>query len=55
MQLKFNEVGIISGMKIVDSLKNTVSLKFSQIKNNTNIDDASFMFNVPENVEVIKN
>lgn len=55
VQLKFNEVGIISGMKIVDSLKNTVSLKFSQIKNNTNIDDASFMFNVPENVEVIKN
>ena len=55
VQLKFNEVGIISGMKIVDSLKNTVSLSFSQIKNNTNIDDASFMFNVPENVEVIKN
>jgi outer membrane lipoprotein carrier protein len=42
-------------MRVIDGLQNKIIINFVNISQNPNIDEASFLFNVPENVEVIKN
>lgn len=54
IEISFSEEKI-QGMRVVDPLQNKIIINFRNISNNSNIDEASFLFNVPENVEVIKN
>ena len=54
IEISFNE-DKIQGMRVVDSLQNKIIINFVNISQNLNIDEASFLFNVPDNVEVIKN
>ena len=54
IEISFNE-DKIHGMRVVDGLQNKIIINFVNIIQNPNIDEASFLFNVPDNVEVIKN
>jgi outer membrane lipoprotein carrier protein len=54
IEISFNE-DKIKGMRVVDGLQNKIIINFVNISQNPNIDEASFLFNVPDNVEVIKN
>jgi outer membrane lipoprotein carrier protein len=54
IEISFNE-DKIQGMKVIDGLQNKIIINFVNISQNPNIDEASFLFNVPDNVEVIKN
>jgi outer membrane lipoprotein carrier protein len=54
IEISFNE-DKIHGMRVVDGLQNKIIINFVSIIQNPNIDEASFLFNVPDNVEVIKN
>ena len=54
IEISFNE-DKIHGMRVVDGLQNKIIINFVNISQNPNIDEASFLFNVPDNVEVIKN
>lgn len=54
IEISFNE-DKIQGMRVVDGLQNKIIINFVNIIQNPNIDEASFLFNVPDNVEVIKN
>ncbi|EDZ65105.1 outer membrane lipoprotein carrier protein LolA [beta proteobacterium KB13] len=54
IEISFNE-DKIHGMRVVDSLQNKIIINFLNILQNRNIDEASFLFNVPDNVEVIRN
>ena len=54
IEISFNE-DKIQGMRVVDGLQNKIIINFLNILQNPNIDEASFLFNVPDNVEVIKN
>ena len=54
IEISFNE-DKIHGMRVVDALQNKIIINFVNIIQNPNIDEASFLFNVPDNVEVIKN
>jgi len=42
-------------MNIIDRLKNKILVNFEDIQTNIKINEATFLFNVPENVEIIKN
>jgi len=54
IEISFNEDKIHS-MRVIDGLQNKIIINFVNISQNPNIDEASFLFNVPDNVEVIKN
>ena len=54
IEISFNE-DKIHGMRVIDGLQNMIIINFVNISQNPNIDEASFLFNVPDNVEVIKN
>ena len=54
IEILFNEDKIQS-MRVIDGLQNKIIINFLDITQNSNIDEASFLFNVPDNVEVIKN
>ena len=54
IEISFND-DKIHGMRVVDGLQNKIIINFVNIIQNPNIDEASFLFNVPDNVEVIKN
>ena len=54
IEISFNE-DKIQGMRVIDGLQNKIIINFLNILQNPNIDEASFLFNVPDNVEVIKN
>ena len=54
IEISFNE-DKIQGMRVIDGLQNKIIINFLNISQNPNIDEASFLFNVPDNVEVIKN
>ena len=54
IEISFNE-DKIQGMRVVDGLQNKIIINFLNILQNPNIDEASFLFNVPDNVEVIRN
>ncbi len=55
IDLLFNDNRTLKSMLVTDFLKNKIIINFDFIENNLKIDDAFFMFNFPENVEVIKN
>jgi len=42
-------------MHILDNLNHRTEISFKKLKSNTEINEASFLFNMPENVDVIKN
>ena len=54
IEISFNK-DKIKGMKVIDGLQNKIIINFVNISYSTDIDEASFLFNVPDNVEVIKN
>lgn len=54
IEISFNKDKIKS-MKVIDGLQNKIIINFVNISYSTDIDEASFLFNVPDNVEVIKN
>lgn len=47
--------GILSEMYIIDNMEHKTEIHFNQLKNNEEINEGSFLFNVPEDVDVIKN
>lgn len=55
LELKFDSQGKVLAMNIIDRLKNKILLNFEDIQTNIKINEATFLFNVPENVEIIKN
>ncbi|MDA9221441.1 outer membrane lipoprotein chaperone LolA [Methylophilaceae bacterium] len=54
IEISFNK-DKIKAMKVIDDLQNKIIINFVNISYSTDIDEASFLFNVPDNVEVIKN
>ena len=46
--------GRITGMTIYDKSGNTSSIAFSDVKENTSLDDALFRFKVPKGTEIIE-
>ena len=54
IEISFNK-DKIKAMKVIDGLQNKIIINFVNISYSTDIDEASFLFNVPDNVEVIKN
>ncbi|MEK9771073.1 MAG: outer membrane lipoprotein chaperone LolA [Nitrosomonadales bacterium] len=55
IDIAFNKQDIIDEMKIIDGMKNLIKVKYSNVNLNRSIDDAYFLFNIPENTDVIKN
>jgi outer membrane lipoprotein carrier protein len=55
IEISFNKDKIIKAMKVIDGLRNKIIINFVNISYSADIDEASFLFNVPDNVEVIKN
>jgi len=55
LELKFDSQGKVLAMNIIDRLKNKILVNFEDIQTNVKINEATFLFNVPENVEIIKN
>ncbi|MDC6486740.1 outer membrane lipoprotein chaperone LolA [Methylophilaceae bacterium] len=55
LELKFDSQGKVLAMNIIDRLKNKILVNFEDIQTNIKINEATFLFNVPENVEIIKN
>ena len=55
LELKFDSQGKVLDMNIIDRLKNKILVNFEDIQTNVKINEATFLFNVPENVEIIKN
>ena len=55
LELKFDSKGKVLAMNIIDRLKNKILVNFEDIQTNIKINEATFLFNVPENVEIIKN
>ena len=54
IEISFNK-DKIKAMKVIDGLQNKIIINFVNISYSSDIDEASFLFNVPDNVEVIKN
>ena len=54
IEISFNK-DKIKAMKVIDGLQNKIVINFVNISYSADIDEASFLFNVPDNVEVIKN
>ena len=55
LELKFDSQDKVLAMKIIDRLKNKILVNFEDIQTSIKINEATFLFNVPENVEIIKN
>lgn len=55
LELKLDSQGKVLAMNIIDRLKNKILVNFEDIQTNIKINEATFLFNVPENVEIIKN
>ena len=55
LELKFDSQGKVLAMNIIDRIKNKILVNFEDIQTNIKINEATFLFNVPENVEIIKN
>jgi len=45
----------LKGMRIIDSFNNTTEIEFIKVSRNTNINEAIFLFNTPEDIDVIRN
>ena len=45
----------LKGMKIIDGFDNTTEIEFIKVSRNTNINEAIFLFNTPEDIDVIRN
>jgi outer membrane lipoprotein carrier protein len=45
----------LKGMKIVDSFDNITEIEFIKVNRNKDINEAIFLFNTPEDIDVIKN
>jgi outer membrane lipoprotein carrier protein len=46
---------VLSKMHILDNLEHRTEIDFNQLERNKEINEGSFLFNVPEDVDVIKN
>ena len=46
---------VLSKMHILDNLEHRTEIDFKQLESNKEINEGSFLFNVPEDVDVIKN
>ena len=42
-------------MRIIDSFDNTTEIEFIKVSRNTDINEAIFLFNTPEDIDVIRN
>ena len=49
------EKNTINEMRVLDNFEQTTNILFKNLQINKKVDDASFLFNIPENVDVIKN
>jgi len=45
----------LRGMKIIDNFDNTTEIQFIKVSQNININEAIFLFNTPEDTDVIRN
>jgi outer membrane lipoprotein carrier protein len=45
----------LKGMRIIDGFDNTTEIEFIKVSRNININEAIFLFNTPENIDVIRN
>ena len=45
----------LKGMRIIDGFDNTTEIEFSRVSRNTEINEAIFLFNTPEDIDVIRN
>ena len=45
----------LKGMRIIDGFDNTTEIEFSKVSRNTEINEAIFLFNTPEDIDVIRN
>ena len=45
----------LKGMRIIDGFNNTTEIEFIKVSRNTEINEAIFLFNTPEDIDVIKN
>ena len=45
----------LRGMKIIDNFDNTTEIEFLRVSQNVNINEAIFLFNTPEDIDVIRN
>jgi len=42
-------------MRIIDGFDNTTEIEFINVSRNKNINEAIFLFNTPEDIDVIRN
>ena len=45
----------LKGMRIIDGFDNTTEIDFIKVSRNTDINEAIFLFNTPEDIDVIRN
>ena len=45
----------LKGMRIIDGFDNTTEIEFINVSRNKNINEAIFLFNTPEDIDVIRN
>ena len=45
----------LKGMRIIDGFDNTTEIEFIKVSQNININEAIFLFNTPEDIDVIRN
>jgi outer membrane lipoprotein carrier protein len=45
----------LKGMRIIDGFDNITEIEFSKVSRNTDINEAIFLFNTPEDIDVIRN
>jgi outer membrane lipoprotein carrier protein len=45
----------LKSMKIIDGFDNTTEIDFIKVSRNTDINEAIFLFNTPEDIDIIKN
>ena len=45
----------LKGMRIIDGFNNTTEIEFIKVSRNTDINEAIFLFNTPEDTDIIRN
>jgi len=45
----------LKGMRIIDGFNNTTEIEFIKVSRNTDINEAIFLFNTPEDIDIIRN
>lgn len=55
IDISFDKKDIINEMQIIDGMKNLINIKYRNVILNRSIDDAYFLFNIPENTDIINN